>query len=155
MTPKNTTLPIAIWLLAASIPAACDPADEPPTVCEPESTGYEPGSDDDICVRYYEAMRCCGVYKDSTMTDGYDPSFSCAVQIQDDSKPQPCADLMRSVLACATPTQEHTCEMVEAYGAGLLSDPDGNAGGPPTDSSMPCFDEVTALWAAGCQPDIF
>ncbi|MCR9161770.1 MAG: hypothetical protein ACE37F_36360 [Nannocystaceae bacterium] len=150
MRPSQQTLSAALLVLLA----ACAPSVEPPTVCEPESNGYEPDSDDDICLRYYQALRCCGVYEDPQNPNGNAPDLYCVAQIQDESNPQPCADLMRSVLACATPTQEHTCEMLDAYGARLLSDPDGNAGGPPTDSSMPCFDEVTSLWAAGCHPSI-
>jgi len=41
---------------------------------------------------------------------------------------------------------------MEAFYEGLFTGPTQPDVGPPTDSTMPCYDEIVAAWDAGCRP---
>ncbi|GEM_PF-4333444 len=146
------------FVAVALVAAACDPKDSgedqnAPTRCIPSDLEYEDPVLD-RCNAYFDVHVCC--FPPDPPSDGLDWGGRCALSSKElnNGSPAPaeCPMLMMPALQCAIDVAGRSCAEFSRFHTGIRSFEPREGGGPPTDTTMPCYAEITALWDAGCEP---
>ena len=127
-----------------------------PEACE--FVSYEEISDPAwrLCQEYHAVLYCCI----PPAVPGESDVGSCAASFEElhysnGEAPEVCSTLMPVALECATMLGVQNCADMRAYFDGIIAGFTASTIGPPQDPTIPCYEEVVALWDAGCEPYLF
>lgn len=131
----------------------------PPLNCLPEKVD-SPAAPYWKCIQYIDVKSCCGAKLMEADADSEDIVIRICADSFDKKKdgtpaPAVCPQLVGEALDCGLSVAADSCADLRSLVDAVWDAYDQSEGWlPPTDMTMPCYEEIIAAWNSGCEPNM-